>query len=806
MLTFAFSTLASTPCPQGFYAVDDAVEKVLALSPFSCVNKLQNFEVSDATEFCSCQQNLPFKVSKRDFQTDDEKLKEIGDALLSEVFSIADLMSELNNELSDSDLQNVDLSKLSNCDLPSLLSNKNLSCSGKLDNMKLSTMFSSLGRNISPELNSVFGLDKSTSFSVLKLQDQVRKVIRVSTGDITLQGESKYCLPPKYQYMTKSLGKDASRVGFSDILFESEPDLIEKYNSSTISVIDKVQIANRALESLNIRCEKLKDNINHSVCSADLLSYRSAPGVNEVDNFIYNQVVDTTDSKKIEDLVGKFNAACESITQRDEVVKKSLRKNVYNNIIQRGEDLDDLRPADYLSSNMRTVNDFPQKMLNHCESICEDSSPYPKSGCKIKDPTILYEKYHCANENKSFDENLICAFVDVERSKIIEEEILNLAKTKNERELNEIMSNSNSHFKKESFAKLMRLDTAKKNRVSLLDKFLDGKPSHLKKEQGNVEVAKTNSDISIDLNKANKIVRREIVQNNDMAASNTALTNKLPSQKAISSSAFPSFSMSTGRTKINTIKKEENSLKSNNGNTGSTKHLESIDKLSSLMDRLDNAQKKASEKLSKVEAYNNVENSNRSRALANSSTSSVRGPHNSNSQSMNNRVGASQSGIVAAPNSPAIEYEKRVDAPTDLIGKGSNGIAASDERGADTLKSKINSLSSISRLFQGEFSNALVKPKVSDDVSLLKRVQVPDKIKMIDLAMLLKNTSEISPGEAFILYELVEGRRVEVTLVPTFTRLGRNDVFTGYRPLAVDSSNKFLVKKLTAHKNLFKEI
>ena len=495
ILTFTFSTLASTPCPQEFSAVGDAVEKVLALSPFSCVNKLQNFEVSDATEFCACQESLPFKVSKRDFQTDDEKLKEIGDALFTEVFSIADLMSELNNELSDSDLQNVDLSKLSNCDLPSLLSNKNLSCGGKLDNKKLSTMFSSLGSDISPELNSVFGLDKSTSFSVLKLQDQVRKVIRVSTGDITLQGESQYCLPPKYQYMTKSLGKVTSRMGVSDILFESEPGLIEKYKSSNISASDKVQIANRALESLNIRCEKLKENINHSVCSDDLLSYRSAPGSTKVDDFIFNAVVDTTDPKKIEDLVGKFNAACESTSNREEVVKNSLKNNVYNNIIQAVDKDDDSGPSELLSKNIRTANDFPQKMLNHCESICEDSSPYPKSGCKIKDPTILYEKYHCANENKSFDENLICAFVDVERSKIIEEEILNLAKTKNERELNEIMSNSNSHFKKESFAKLMRLDTAKKNRVSLLDKFLDGKPSHLKKEQGNVEVAKTNSDI-----------------------------------------------------------------------------------------------------------------------------------------------------------------------------------------------------------------------------------------------------------------------------------------------------------------------
>lgn len=828
-------------------------ETLESITPKGCIQKIENMDLFDSDETCSCFKPYYEDVKEINIASDEEKFEETGNALITKFQKLSTDFAQLAT-LMPSLANDSEIFESCGVERPFEFSGNQCNSNDPKVKQRMKKMFGFYLKD-----NETIGVRGSKQFSVDNLVDKLGKEIRLYTSSSAKPDmhNENHCVHPSMNFFVQKKEIDIylneknrellynSVVLDSDNTFNSADDvsffnLLKMNNDGTVDreglsllksewstigpeknsgdITNSNKLKSYLKKKLINRCNDINKDVKEAVCSDKI----NKLDLNITKNNKFDHILNIVDSGKLEgdDLItglGSIKKICKSETNG-----KSI-----NGVWESLTGLNEL-PSEIYSQNAKNAVKFTNELsenLSLCSEICDNDGKKDDVGfCQKKDIDKLLVKYECKKLN-SID-------VSIEKQKC---DALSLLKE--EGTIKEIEVALKQYDLKEkdpetyaSIADNIRMRNSKTDGKDLLSRFLDRKGR--KSKEGNSE-KKVESQVSVADRRedSKKEIHDDVKQSdssiNEEQRSQTPI-NKVAKQTANTQkdinvdSAIKRFESTNAKLSFGRSKNRNSSANSKKSKMINSSMSSANDKLNSLMSTLDEI-RKDNENISSIinnkdqKAYSaktlnpESQSRNRSQRRANS-------PSNDTSLSGNSGLNTSPFGNVASSNSSrsngtgSSQIQEHVGdiARTDLIGKSSTGVSSPEDgdiksqtapgvRAPASVGKKASS-SAISKLFQGNLESSSISDNTSN--RKLVKVEVKDGVKEVNLAELLKNRDEINPGEAFILYELVNKRKVEVTLIPTFSNYKGKRFFAGYRPLDINKSNKILVDKLKAEKNL----
>ena len=824
-----------------------------SITPKGCIQKIENMDLFDSDETCSCFKPYYEDVKPVNIASDEEKFEETGNALMTKFQKLSTDFAQLAT-LMPSLANDAEIFESCGVERPFEFSGNQCNSNDPKVKQRMKKMFGFYLKD-----NETIGVKGSNQFSVDNLVDKLGKEIRLYTSPYAKPDihNENLCVHPSMNFFVQKKEIDIylneknrellynSVVLDSDNTFNSADDvsffnLLKMNNDGTVDkkglnllksewntigpeknsgeITSSNKLKSYLKKKLINRCNDINKEVKEAVCSDKI----NKLDLNITKNNKFDHILNIIDSGKLEsdDIVaglGSIKKICKSETNGESI----------NRVWESLTGVNDL-PSEVYSQNAKNAVKFTNEMsknLNLCSEICETDGQKDDVGfCKKKDIDKLLANYQC----KSLDST----DVSIEKLKC---DALSLLKE--EGTIKEIEVALKQYDLKErdpeayaSIADHIRMRNSKTGGKDLLSRFLDRKGRKAKDDNSKKKVETQESIASI--SEESKQTNHDVTKKSDSLIkeeqSSQAPINKVAKQAAHTQkdinvdSAIKRFESTSANLSFGGSKNRNASTNSKKSKTINNSMSSANDKLNSLMSTLDEL-RKDNENISSIinnkdqKAYSaktlNPESQSRSRSQRRANS-----PSSDTSLSGNSGLNTSPFGNVANSNSsrnngtgPSQIQEPIGDiARTDLIGKSSTGVSSPEDGDiksqtapgvrAPASVSKRASSSAISKLFQGSLESSSISDNTNN--SKLVKVEVKDGVKEVNLAELLKNRDEISPGEAFILYELVNKRKVEVTLIPTFSNYKGKRFFAGYRPLDINKSNKILVDKLKAEKNL----
>lgn len=815
------NVFAGIPCTQNIdISKNNNLESLVKLAPDYCVKKYQNFEFENGIDdFCKCQLDQKDNIKPKSFVSEDEKLKEVGEVILSEIFELATQVSYVSNEVSIDEVESLGLSFPSSCNLPSFLSVQNLSCNGKpISNKILSSVFTSLIDNVDANLIEDFGIEKSKNFSSSLLTKNIEKYVKVMEGEEKVPGRGKSCLPPSYNSDLKKtyhVNEPAILAYFDG---NQKKNMKELFESGVPE--NRKKVLSSFLSKFEDQCSNLKNNINEILCN-NPQSLSKKVSVADIENSMFE--IDLGNVAKLEDGIGRLKEACFQKDLKD-VPKHSFEEKVYKKVVT-VKDIDytsKSKLASSIKNGLKYTNNFNE---NICSQICLDASPYEKSGCQLKNVEELDAKF-CTDSSAitEQEQKIVCSIVEVERYKNSKIEIEKTLANFSDDEAKEYVEKHFEGDKKGMILKIVQAGKIEKKETTLKSLFFSeqkgakavvGKITDKNSDDvviAKINVKKSDDEVRENTNKRESSSSEHFAKNDDSQM--VVKSNQYNAQGPLSSFGMTASTKKVGGTdkslgdsldKISSRKKNDKVISDLQNKSDkkiaqrlgqlSDRLSQSQNRINSLYDDLQGKQVSSDSLASRMPSssgqYANHNQLNRGRNLVGNSNAIVTStlPTNSNSFDNNTDVNAASS-----------------LGPTDLVGRGVTGVSSTDDRSYSVnpkTNGAFNKLSNISKLFMGEYDKNSID--LNSNNSELKKIRIPNNLEKIDLVSLLQNRDEIMPGDPFILFEIENGKRIEVTLVPTFVEYRNKRSFQGYKAININKHNEELVRKIKAHKNLIRD-
>jgi len=850
----------SNPCVGSSNSLEilsnDFESNINRVSGYDCIEQINNLDFDDYRESCNCLKPHFENIKSMPLISDKEKHENVGKFVIGKIETMSEdfaILDSLMPSLKDSkELANI-------CNVDNLLSFDGCGLPNQQAMNKIKKIFGfHLDKNIK------LGVMGSNTFSIENLRNKIVKETRVKL-DKTAPADFKtsYCEHPSFNF--KFLGSkifnsfkdndkksdlykaifeneynDEKMVADQQVfkLFFKEVDgsvdtkgiqLLKSNwksfgNSSTSDISSSKNVRDFIEDKLKRKCVFIKNEINKLSCNEDISHY----GKN----------IEEKDKKfKIEDIAMDISDTSENLSTKLGEIKGICQRNSnmpiykdYDNLLKpiKG-DIDNPTTA-YQGATLEATNEVynitdlfspgekKEGEGGTCEDLCVQPIKLDNTGFCIKQPLDeVMKKFDCANKDTKHKKK--CAYLSLMEENQVVDKIQDVYA-----ELSDSEKNSEKGKSLLEQLRIRGVSVTKNN--ELLDKFLN-----VKKPETTKEIAKAPSDSTkpkttslntIKVGKTPNEPKQQTSQPTQKAKVKVAKTN--PAQTAIdmdaalnrleSSGSSLSFGRSSkGKSKGSKYKKGDSDISS------------ASKKLDGLLSTLDDLRKDNSDIdniLANMGTTPYQASTGNNGGLPSSSGSGYSNRLASNSVP-GNYVSSGSGGAGSVSGAPGSGFgDNGLSNPsggsyvgdiarTDLVGKSSTGVSSPEDgdlqaqsapgvRGPTSVRGGSSSSSPISQLFQGqiEASNIQDNTKASD----LIEVEISRGVKEVNLAELLKNRDEINPGEAFILYEVVGQRKVEVTLIPTFSNFKGKRFFAGYRPLDVNGSNKILVDKLKAEKNL----
>lgn len=828
-ILFSKLAIAEITCPKVVNSLtNDNMNSILALAPNFCISKYQNFEFEDGVDgYCNCQLEKKWdNVPVKEFVSKDQKLKEVGDAFLYELLSVSQVISEISNEFTQEDLENLGVEYPDKCNLPDFLSEKNLSCNGvRLPDEYIEKVFGSLSNNIPDVLKHEFGVKENDKFSLKNLSTKIQNTIEILNGDKAASGQTQKCLPPKFNKAVYNSSSVSLYSVIPQTVNEFDPslinsDILNKFHNDDVVV--KKKLVSKAFSIIEGRCIAVKKNLNQLICKTP--EKLKLPVTNS--NIEASLINLDTDSSKIDLVtVGRLKSACmeknkmplDSENLNVQIIKKIVPKLENNNMSAQSN----------LEISLKGFVNFTDGFseANLCKDICQTSGAYPKSGCDFKKLSEIEEKF-CTGGVESFsqEQSMICSFVEVEKLNQSKEEIVKSLAHLTDDEVKSYIETNFEGKKKKSIASMIKVDRTSKNENSIKNLFFKNRdeklvPKIAQAVAQNLEVEQSKEIVDQKISGRKEIKKISSINDEVTTSPSVVVVAKVPAKIVAEATPFTMSSAGTNRSfetanvfssKPHT--KSKSNLDYKKSHEMISERLNETQRLSDLADRISNSQKRVytmMNKLSQSQDSKPIESEGRIRNSPNYRNVASRNQDlRPSSQIYTNSDGGT--GAQSVNTQEEVKSQRGSVVATDLVGRSVTGVSATDERSTSAqgalkqYSSGKGELSSISKLFMGELDKRSVST-TSSNISQLQRVLIPNQLDKVDLVALLKNKDEIKPGEPFILYEIERGEKVEVTLVPTFSEFANKKSFTGYRPINVNRVNQYLVDKIRAHKNLIRD-
>jgi hypothetical protein len=856
ILFFNFASFAATevdPCHgksgESTAPMDRSVASTLEnITPQRCINSLDNFELFSKEETCDCFKDYTKEVKKKPLVSEDEKLNSTGMGLISNMVKLSKEFAEISAAMPS--LADPKYGVLNSCSIskPFQFETKGCSTRNPATKERLKKLFSFYMKD-----NDITGVKGHDSFSLSnlkkKLKDETTMLLNanqkpgVDNGMCThpsfdnfikTKEIEKYFLPTnrKELYATiidgqvNDLGRGPRKLAFFDLILslnnggedkKGKELLIKEWGSidpegESWDITTSEKLKSYLAQKLKSKCDQINQQFETAICSNELSDLdRTIPEDEKFDYFVERSST-LIDNNDLEGSLGKVKTLCGTN--------------------KAGATLDDYwqtltgsskSPSENFNSQMLQSIDksiYIQKS-NLCEDICvKGGEKGPDGFCKKRNIDDVIAQYKCDSVT---DEEMKrkCGIL-----KLLKEE-------GTIKEIEEVLASSDLVIKDPerygSVSDKIRYGVNTKKKNELLNQFLEiGKPDVKEESKTANKPAKEDNNSRLSTPKVGK--QDSVAPKPQESQPKQQKTARV--KPNVDMNKQKQLDMDAALNRLETAKGSLSFGRSSKGRSGSSKKsgsgtssdiTEANSRLDSLMATLDNLQKDNSS------IDNLIKNMNNPAYGAGTGNDSNNGAGSSYTrrrptQLANNGAAGGAGSFGSAPSSAGgLPSESSISNPsggeyvgdiarTDLVGKSSTGVSSPEDgdfsaqtapgvrKPASLGRGGEAGSSDISKLFQGR----LEASKVSDNTNTSNLVQVEVKkgVKEVNLAELLKNRDEINPGEAFILYEVVQNKKIEVTLIPTFSNYKGKRFFAGYRPLDVNGNNRILVEKLKAERNL----
>lgn len=835
--SFFFSLLSHNAYAACVGKIEEALESQVAgsveeLAPYHCVNKYNNFEFTTEDtigEFCDCTKKNPFKIKDYGPKDDEEKIKQVGDYLISEVIDLAEKIDDMSNEISVEELEGMGQAFPESCNLPKMFDNLSNNCK---NSNRLNVMYQSFLNKIDPGFKELYDLKEYAKFDPKFLSSQIEKIINIKSGEQVKSGTSNSCIPP--YLMNNSIDKNL----YHKVSYFAAKGELSKLNSMKDDFYNndkKKEVVAKSMTELGNYCEKLSNNIFKYSCDEDLSKLRKVTDDGKLNDKIFSIDTSNSNTDNISKNIGEINYLCKS-----RAVDISESENFDNLLKSFSYTGNSFGLSAKIADSLHYQNVAKDK--NFCSSLCSDSSPYSGAGCKFKDLKDLESKY-CQSSSEAINE-VKCSIVLQQKMRQTTIEINDsmaglssedkkkvyndFMKDDHKKKLGYLLTNTKDHGSEKSIKSLFfgkKSDAQKKEMPKIVaESNVASSVSQSSEDSKSQMLAKNDRKNAQDQKSDNNQSGQRQVSQNGISNSNGANIQNANQNSNLNSTAGFGGSISFSRS-VSSVGNKNNSSESFHGvnssglksmgmkrSEGETRALNRINDLYKELNASENRLSKLADQLDSSMTNSSDNNDRRySKAKVNRGgayqQNSYSGDPLPSSQFTPGQARRAASTSATNPSSDSEGGEKN-RMPTDIVGRSVTGVSASEERAqarpSGAISAKINS-SAISQLFAGELDRSNVQYQGRATASGIKKIRVPEINSKIDLSDLLKNRDEISPGEPFILFEVRNGKSIEVTLIPTYSEFNGKKSFSGYKALSINSNNKELVQKIFASKNLLTE-
>jgi hypothetical protein len=804
LIIISISIVQAAPCPSADKSTRPLSNRqhhtLSSLTLSKCFDDYSDFESESFASIdglCKCQNKFKEASKLKSWVSDEEKLEAWGNGVINEVQKITLLLSQLDTILGDRKSS----INMNACKVEKLFAPQCAQGQASLSQKRLEMAFKSY-----MDKTQNFGVASKKKFTVNNFIDKLQTETQVYLGGEGVNAKSNSCLPQDYNskifemsifddgklnhnaYVNSTLGKLIPLEKLVENL-DSSKDFISRDQISGLNFVNK---------KLNGLCEKVANDIKKISCpqKPDILDIDNNVSAASASNFIDSVQKDklNTDVSYMESVLQRGQYLCSEKkrlgTKFTDSKTGALDKALTDNFKLQAYG-DDAKATEILGrildTNYRDTFGVYTASNNVCSAICVDGevAPYDQLGCKLKDLNKLKSELKCGSLDNI--NPVACKTIKVLDS--VKNWEMKIAETKKLYESGELTDNDLEKISK--FIPNINSYVKESKSSSLVSKFFSKKESRIKSgnsSKTNAEnLAAGDEDVSSFLS-VDKPQDEVIDKEQDTTLEITRIRETHNQQQ--NHGVVTTTTKSSGTSAVTEASKRISRLIQDiDRMTADTHSLN--DYVRSLKDVKDQPENLKSDMTTIAKkSVSNVDESQNRRP-------STKKSFNSNfNKNVNRDFVVADGGGVGEP-LPVKEYNqiKR----TDIVGDKATGISSTDEsiyvKKGDAGP---NHISQISKLFAGE----LDKNKVGNDSSKeLVEIQV-ESTQEISLPDLLKNRDEIVPGQAFVIYEYKYGRKVAVTLVPTFAKVSGREFFSGYRPLDVTSQNRELVSRLKAVDNL----
>lgn len=812
------------------------------LTVLSCIEKYQNFEFDSTDDACECTKSYdtgesrPSKNSYSRTYPEDKAYNEAGKILKGKIFEFSNILLGLDdvNQLSGTNIGH-------QCNLLEVTTK--ISCLG--DFSKAKKLFAPLME----KMDEVY-LEKEE----YKGPESIRKRLEdyfmaVAQGEYQKgEGSQNNCIAPnlnsklakrriKLELESRELNNSENPiVNLIRESISSHPDFASQLESQSLNEILKNHDIQKSIgQKIDSLCTNLAKELEGVACTDD---YSGGFDIDKDEFFESVSIAeDAATEKDSIEVIKQMNSICKPQSFK---IKSKPIANFWD------EKFKIPSPVAYEANHYSAALEASTQLEKYgvCGVICENPNPpYAVGGCQRKDVNKQYAELNCdsiLNDVTNTDVASIesCRYLKLFQTLEVSDEIdailasdIKEESSSGTRENKRINSPTNrkSNFASSLLGKfLAKKPSSKVSRPQQIATMTDDSATKTNRTKEKTETVAANPPSQIQGNLAMKVEKKSRPSNISEAQVNSSLRmrnsgrriqNDNSSDERVRVASGVTSSRSSSRDFNNPFMKKSDGIDVAN------------DKLQDLMSKLGQME---SENKKFESLANNMKRKKLSEALPTRGSRRIAplGSYDEYGVAVNPENSIGNPPPLPRGNSFSNREEEGITSRTDLLGDDATGITSPEDgdvsmqaslgrggkvpgtlgsssarsRSPASLKrgsSESGDSSAISKLFQGKIAGNSVAPVDKDN---LVEVKIPDRVKEVNLAEVLKNRNEIKPGEPFVLYEVQRGRKIKVTLIPTFSKLGRRRIFTGYRPLKVNSRNKFLVDKLKAQKNLFVQI
>ncbi|EQC52778.1 hypothetical protein M901_0944 [Bacteriovorax sp. DB6_IX] len=831
---------------------------------YSCFQKINDYEFGDYRETCGCFKPQFENIQSVPLISEEEKHKDIGKYIIANIeklsvdFATLDsLMPSLNES---QDLQNVcnidNLLSFDKCGLPKseslqkiekmfgfhLKKNEELGIEGK-EKFSVSNLKEKIVKEVRIKLDKTAKVDFKTpycehpSFSFKFMgsniansfkDDDKKKMLFKALFENDFNAEKSVADNQIFELFFK----DAKNGVDTDGIALLKKNWNSFGSSKSENITDSPEVLAFLENKLKGRCGALKEEINKLSCDVDISHYGKNIKDDEKQLKIEDIALDVTDNKQdLTKKIGEIKGICTRNSNMpmfkdyDSLIAPLKADFVSPNAAYGNQTKESLSSIDVINE-IFSVDDGKSEKKTGCEDLCLQPEQLDATGFCVKRPIDeVMKKFDCDNPSDTNKQK--CDYLSLMK----EDEVI----TNIQDEIANMSSEERNSDQAKTLFEQLRIRGVSINRNNkLLDKFLNVKRVS---SADNKIVEKKGADNLKSTTPQNKLDVVRVGSGPDAGPNNRGVE-----RMSVQSSVRPSTGQSSAQKTVvdmdSALKRLETAKSSlsfggkrrgGKGSSSSSDNLNDMDKASQKIDgllaTLDDLRKDNSD-LDRLISDLDTKVTNPEDGTFSSSGpgSSYRAGRGSGGFPQGTQVASRGPGYGSAGTSGSGGFgdnglgqggassQTGDIVRTDLIGKSSTGVASPEDgdrmaqsaagvrQPASVGASSQGSSSAISKLFQGKIEASSVQN--NNRASELVQVEVSEGVKEVNLSELLKNRDEINPGEAFILYELIDNRKVEVTLIPTFSNYKGKRFFAGYRPLDVNQSNRILVNKLKAEKNL----